>query len=341
LTQTHSASRLPAFMQYERLNAGVGVALHQFRRQEPVHAYLLTGARGLGKRTFAGVLASALFCTSENKPCGQCEACRRVFDGNEPDVLTVFSEDGSQIGVDRVREIVQKVSQHAFGTGYRVVLIEPVEKMTLQAQNCLLKSLEEPIANVVFLLMTHELTATLGTIASRCMRVKLTPWPDDVLRQTLAKLGHGEASVEGVLPRCGGSIGTAVKLLDAAKLDGEAHSFAMEALAVANDASAVSLSTRLKEGREGADAYIGAVEEAIHQALLVRTGQLDERALEGYPPLWKKAAKEAPVQEINALLTAVFETRRRKAGQVNWQSNIDHLMMRLLEEHTKWQQSLA
>ena len=341
MTQTQTSSRLPAFTQYERMNAGVGIVLNQFRRQQPVHAYLLTGARGLGKRTFAKVLASALFCTSENKPCGHCEACRRLYDGNEPDLLTVFSDDGKQIGVDRVREIIQKTSQHAFGEGYRVVLIEPVEKMTQQAQNCLLKSLEEPVANVVFLLMTHELTATLGTIASRCLRVKFTPWPDELLAETLVKLGYMSDRISAVLPRCGGNIGMALELLDENKLDSEIRTFVSDALSIANDASAVSLSTRLKESRDSADSCLTALEQSIYQALLVRTGQLDPGAISHLPKLWQKAAQCAPVSDINALLSAVFETRRRKAGQVNWQSNIDHLMMRLLEEHTKWQQSLA
>ncbi len=341
MTQIQNESRLPAFTQYERLNAGAGVVLHQFIRQEPVHAYLLTGARGLGKKTFAKVLASALFCTSKNKPCGQCEACRRFWDGNEPDLLEVYSEDGKQIGVDRVREIIQKTSQHAFGEGYRVVLIEPVEKMTLQAQNCLLKSLEEPIANVVFILMTHELTATLGTIASRCIRVKLTPWPDELLGQTLLRMGYEQSGIAGVLARCGGNIGMALECLEENETDTEAQAFVREALSIANDASAVSLSTRMKESREGADHYLTAIENAIHQALLVRAGQLDFSMLATYPPLWQKAAQSAPISDFNALLTEVFQTRRRKAGQVNWQSNIDHLMMRLLEEHTKWQQLLA
>ena len=336
-----SESLLPAFMLYEQLNAGIGVVLNQFRRREMVHAYLLTGARGLGKRTLARVLASALFCVSPSKPCGVCDACRRVLDGNEPDVLTVFADDGKQIGVERVREIIQKTSQHAFGSGYRVVLIEPVEKMTMQAQNCLLKSLEEPVANVVFLLMTHELTATLGTIASRCVRVKLTPWPDEALAHTLMHMGYARERVGQVLPQCGGNIGTALALLDESGQSGDAQQFVREALAITSDAMAVSLSTRLKESRDGADGYLNALEQAIHQALLVRTGQMDSKALAAYPALWQKAAMQAEVKELNALLNAVFDTRRRKAGQVNWQTNIDHLMMRLLEEQTKWQQSLA
>jgi len=341
LTQNHSSSRLPAFLEYERISAGAGVAMRQFSRQEPVHAYLLTGARGLGKRTLAMVLSSALFCTSENKPCGCCEACRRIFDGNEPDVLTLFSQNGASIGVDEVRGLIQQVSQHAFGAGFRVVLIEPVEKMTPAAQNCLLKSLEEPVSNVVFLLMTHELTATLGTIASRCVRVKLSPWPDEILRKTLLRLGHEAAVVDGILPRCCGSIGTALEMLDDSKLDSEAQAFVKEALSIQTDAQAVSLSTRMKEGRDSADAYLLALEQAIHLALMVRTGRLSPQALASYPPLWQKAAQQVPAADFNALLTDVFETRRRKAGQVNWQSNIDHLMMKLLEEHIKWQQSLA
>ena len=81
------------------------------------------------------------------------------------------------------------------------MLIEPMEKLTTPAQNCLLKSLEEPPADVVFFLLSHEPSALLGTIASRCSLVKLAPWPDDVLRQTLLTLGYDAKLAEAVLPR--------------------------------------------------------------------------------------------------------------------------------------------
>ena len=75
------------------------------------------------------------------------------------------------------------------------------------------KSLEEPVAQVVFLLMTHELTATLGTIASRCVRVKLSPWPDEQLKAALLQAGYPMDRVEAVLPRSAGNIGQALDLL--------------------------------------------------------------------------------------------------------------------------------
>ncbi|MEG1776552.1 MAG: AAA family ATPase, partial [Clostridia bacterium] len=314
---------------------------NQFSRREMVHAYLLTGARGLGKRTFAKVLASALFCTSAEKPCGHCAECEHFFGEHNPDVLNLYADDGKQIGVERVRETIRGISQHAFGSSYRVVLIEPVEKLTPAAQSCLLKSLEEPVANVVFLLMTHELTATLGTIASRCVRVKMIPWSDELLAQTLRRLGHPEEKIALVLPRCGGNIGMALELLEENAQETEVQAFVREALAMVGDAQAVSVSTHLKEGRADADQYLTALEQAIHLVLLVRTGGLDRSLLREYPPIWQRAAQEAPVADLSAMLGAVFEARKRKASQVNWQSNIDHLLMKLLEEQTKWHQLLA
>ena len=336
--QTHSAV-WPVFTDYDRLSAGCRIAMQQFRAGEMVHAYLLTGARGLGKRTFARVLASTLFCMSEHKPCGQCESCRRVWDWNDPDVITLFADDGKQIKVDEVREVIRKVGQHSFGTGHRVVLIEPVEKLTPGAQNCLLKTLEEPISNVVFILMTHELTATLGTIASRCVRVKMQPWPDDILADTLEKLGYDQSRIPSALGLSGGNIGMALESLNDAEGDEESRNFAAKVLVSASDADILALSTALKDGKADAEQYLTALETAFHQVLMLKAGLLSREALTRYPAKWLDMAQNAPEDSLNRLLDAVFLARRRRAGQVNWQSTLDQLMMTILEEQKSWLKS--
>jgi len=326
------------FVEQAGLNASCRIVLDQFMRQEPVHAYLLSGARGLGKATFAKALACALFCTGSMKPCGNCVACQQVLHGANPDVLQLEPEGDKRIGVEKVREVIDMISQHAFGADFRVILIKPVEMLTPQAQNCLLKSLEEPVSDVIFLLMAHEMTAILGTIASRCARVKMTPWPDEVMRTVLHKRGFQDEIVEGILPLCSGNIGLALTMLAEQEQDRELRAWVVEALSVSCDAEAVRLSTRLKDDREGADRYLTSLEQALHQALLVRIGRLPAAALEMYPVRWKGAAAKAPVGSILNLLHGVAQARRYRASQVNWQSTIDHLLMKILGETLKWRQ---
>jgi len=336
--QTHSAA-WPVFTDYDRLSAGCRIAMQQFRTGEMVHAYLLTGARGLGKRTFARVLASTLFCMSEHKPCGHCEGCRRVWDWNEPDVITLFADDGKQIKVDEVREVIRTVGQHSFGAGHRVVLVEPVEKLTPGAQNCLLKTLEEPISNVVFILMTHELTATLGTIASRCVRVKMQPWPDEILGPVMEKMGYDKNRIPSALGLSGGNIGMALESLEDAEGEEESRSFAFKVLASQTDADILALSTALKDGKADAEQYLTALETAFHQVLMMKAGLLPREALSRYPEKWLDMAADAGEDSLNRLLDAVFLARRRRAGQVNWQSTLDQLMMTILEEQKTWHRS--
>lgn len=331
---------MPAFMDFAALSPGLGVVARQFERRVPVHAYLLTGPRGVGKATFARTLAAKLVCEAQDKPCGQCAACRRVLSGNDPDVVTLFADGHKKIGVDRVRDVIQTISQHSFAGGFRVVMIEPVEQMTPQAQNCLLKSLEDPVANVVFLLMSHETTALLATIASRCLRVKLPPWPDELLERTLRALGYAGERIADSLPRSGGNIGHALAMLDEGEGESDARAFARQALEATCDADVVRLSARLKEDKEGAEGYLLALEQALHTGLLARTGRIPLSGVD-MPQPWRWAAENADLRDWLRLMQAVFQARRLREGQVNWQANADHLMMRILEERTKWQQLLA
>lgn len=333
----NDAGMLPAFVDYARLGAGYAQLLTQVRNHHTVHAYLLVGPRGVGKATFARYLAAALFCCEPSAPCGQCEACRRVFSGAEPDVVELFSQEDRVIPIDRVREAISVISQHAYGGGTRIVLVEPTEKLSPQAQNCLLKSLEDPPAQVLFLLMAHETSAVLGTIASRCATIKLPPWPDEALRDALTQRGVEPSKIPAILARAGGNIGLALELLNDEAGEDELRALILSALQARCDADIVALSTRLKDDRDGAERALRSLEQTLHQALLARTGVMPADTLRDETlRIW---ATQADALQLAELLYAVSETRKRRQSQVNWQASIDRLLMKIVEAKTEWQPS--
>ncbi|MFJ4054033.1 DNA polymerase III subunit delta' [Pseudomonas sp. NPDC089743] len=149
-----------------------GRALH-------AHAYLLHGPQGIGKRALAERLMARLLCQQPQglDACGQCKSCLLLKAGSHPDNFVLEPEEADKpIKVDQVRELVSFVVQTAQLGGRKVILIEPVEAMNVNASNALLKSLEEPSGDTVLLLVSHQPSRLLPTIKSRCQQVS-SPQP--------------------------------------------------------------------------------------------------------------------------------------------------------------------
>lgn len=333
---SNNAGVLPAFMDYPALGGGYTLLWQLAQTGTMTHAILLAGPAGVGKATFARTIAAMRFCESSAAPCGQCDSCRRVYSGNEPDLIEVFSQNSKPIPIDLIRDTIAQISRHSFGIGGRVVLIEPVEKLTPAAQNCLLKSLEEPPADVLFLLCAHEPSALLGTIASRCANIRLAPWADEKIESTLQAMGYTSEAIHAVLPQAGGVIGSAVAMLDDEAGQSELQSMIDRILSCNKDADAVSLSTALKDNRDGATQTLTALENAFHQALMAQTGLLGAQTIRS--SAIRSWCEHSSAQELTTLIQAVFDTRKRRQSQVNWQAGIDHLLITILEAKTRWQQ---
>ncbi len=168
------------------------------------HSYLLAGPRGIGKVAFARAVAALRLCREpeQDMPCGRCKACRLWQSGSHPDFLMVTPErEGGQLRIEQVREVGDFVqSTAAYAGSARVVVLAPAEALGTGAANALLKSLEEPPGDSLFLLVSHLPGAVLATLRSRCQPL-LMPTPDanESLSWLASQLGAADASEAAAL----------------------------------------------------------------------------------------------------------------------------------------------
>ena len=156
------------------------------------HAYILTGEAGMGRKSIANAFAMTLLCEKGgSEPCMTCHSCKQVMSGNHPDLIYVKHEKPGSIGVDDVREqINDTIMIRPYSSYYKIYIVDEAEKMTVQAQNALLKTIEEPPSYAVIILITTNQEAFLPTILSRCVQMKLKPLKDFTIKSYLTQNLH-------------------------------------------------------------------------------------------------------------------------------------------------------
>lgn len=185
------------------------------RNDKVSHAYILSGERGMGKKTIAKAFAMTLLCErSSSEPCMECHSCRQFLSDNHPDVIWVTHEKPASIGVDDIRtQINDTIDIRPYSSKFKIYIIDEAEKMTAQAQNALLKTIEEPPAYAILMLLTTNQELFLPTILSRCVKLKLKPLQDDVVIRYLEEkqgVSEEDAHVDAAFAR--GNLGKAVEL---------------------------------------------------------------------------------------------------------------------------------
>ncbi|MDO4679944.1 MAG: DNA polymerase III subunit delta' [Aerococcus sp.] len=182
---------MPAFKIEEKQPALANAMKIVGKHRRISHAYLFEGDSGAGQEEMATFIAAMVFCTKEEKPCGECEHCRRILNHDYGDVLWVEPTEGS-MKIDQMRAVKQDLSLSAIESHSKVFVINHAELMTTAAANSLLKFLEEPNANVHLLLLTTNRDRILPTIQSRCQIIHFPALERQQVIQMLIERGMGE-----------------------------------------------------------------------------------------------------------------------------------------------------
>ena len=175
------------------------------------HSYMFVGIEGIGKKLIAKEFARKILCLNKpNQNCETCDSCIKFNSGNNPDFLEIFP-DGNSIKIAQMREMQEKVYQKPIVSDRKIFIIDQAEKMTEEAQNSLLKTLEEPPEYMVIILITSNENKLLNTVKSRCTRINFT----GLSKQEISKYAESHQInivSQNLLEMCGGSIGKLEKI---------------------------------------------------------------------------------------------------------------------------------
>lgn len=182
------------------------------KTQNISHSYMFIGQNGIGKFMIAKEFAKAILCQGEQKPCNTCESCIKFNGENNPDIQIIDEIEEKSIKTETIKEMVKGVYEKPIEGSRKVYIINDSQKMTKEAQNSLLKTLEEPPEYVVIILITENENLLLNTIKSRCTKIKFNPLKDNEIIKILKEKYDYKEVTENMLEIAGGSVTQALSV---------------------------------------------------------------------------------------------------------------------------------
>ena len=295
------------------------------------HAYLVSGPEGVGRRRLALAVASLANCErpEAGDACGRCGACVRQASGQPPDVHLV-EPDGRFIRIDRIRAITQMTNFRPYASRYRFVIIDPVDAMQEAAANALLKTLEEPGGETVFLLLTSQPHRVLSTVRSRCQPLRLGALPVGVVEELLVRQGV-DGSEAAVLARlAAGSPGRALELRQSPRFAERGELLdqlvAMPHQSAADLVAVAEWFCREKDATEERLVMLGLL---VRDAVLVANGQRGRASQPDLLDGLEELAQRATTPQLLSWFSRIEAARLQLLGNVNPRMLCESLFLEL------------
>lgn len=295
------------------------------------HAYLFEGPSGVGKRLMALALARAIFC-QQGTGCGDCAACRKVDHHNHPD-LHFVEADGSSIKIEQIRSMQKELSYRPLEAPKKICVIDDAEKLNLAAGNALLKTLEEPTANTLIIMLTAQPDALLVTIRSRCQRLPFARIERKRLMEVLCEqLAIDETEAHILASLANGSFKKALGKDRDLYIEGRRD--LLKTLTGLSPGSVLPLfdfAEKLAQDKEFLPEILEIFQAFYRDLLLYHYGRSESELVN--IDLMSKIHRVASGESTSSLLgklTALDKTRRQLARNVNRQLAVEVLLMRLV-----------
>ena len=295
------------------------------------HAYILDGPKGSGKHTASALIASALLCKRESDtrfPCGKCISCRKVKEGISPDVITIGRGTAATIGIDTVRSLKASIYYAPVEEENKIYIIEDADKMTVQAQNSLLLSLEEPPSFVTFILLCTDSKLLLETVRSRAPVIRMELFtPAKIVGYLSEKEEYASyvASKEAdrAASSSGGSVGKAISLLtDPDSPDFKEAALVKQVVPVLVNGTLserTSLLKLLPTKRDEAVSFMKTLEIALRDIMSVKIGKRDSMLFYTSSDEPSQIASKTTVKRLTALCTAATDSAAKILANINAQ----------------------
>ena len=275
-----------------------------------VHSYLFYGADGIGKKIFAKEFAKMILCNGEEiKPCNNCKSCIEFDSNNNPDFFLI-EPDGNSIKIDQIRQMQKSVLEKPIESSKKVYIIDNCHLMTKEAQNCMLKTLEEPQEYIVIILISSNENSILPTVKSRCTKIYFKELNDSEIFKYIGNNYEGTLLENDLIKLCGGSIAKADFIVNKVQLLNQIKDFIL-AIERTNKLVFMQKNQLLYDNKED----INLILDYIY-ILLFEQAKKNNRNTNGY---------------INSM-KFVEKTKNKLLNSNNYDMTIDNMLLNMWEE---------
>lgn len=301
------------------------------------HAYILNGPEDSGKKMLAEAFAMALQCEKQGiDGCMECHSCKQAMSKNQPDIIYVSHEKPNTISVDDIRrQVKDDVEIKPYSSPYKIYIIDEAEKMNTQAQNALLKTIEEPPAYVIILLLTTNADAFLPTIRSRCITLNIKVVPDEIIKKYLMqKYQVPDYQADICTAFAQGNVGRAIQLASSESFN-EIKNAALQLIRRLKDIDLYEMMEAVKQINEyklEINDYFDIMMIWYRDVLLYKaTADINHLIFKDEVYDIKKCASKSSYEGIEEILQALEKAKTRLKANVNFDLVIELLLLTIKE----------